>query len=189
MVCVRTNQFAVVKKNATLSWNTPDGHPDRALCRNGTSPAQISTGNQARRVMVISIDGMHALDLALWIKNNPNSALAQLAGKGLQFTNATSTKPVNSIPATVGIFTGASPSTGGMYYDDAWHRQWFAPTNTKCSGAPGVLIDLKQGIDVNGNALDAGGGIDPAKLPRQLLEDGSCIPVYPHGMLRVNTLK
>src|SRR4051812_42774883 len=91
------------------------------------SPAQISTGNQTRRVMVISIDGMHALDFALWIKKNPNSTLARLAAKGLQFTNATSTKPVDSIPSTVGIFTGASPATGGMYYDDAWHRQWFAP--------------------------------------------------------------
>lgn len=141
---------------------------------------------QVRHVLVISVDGMHALDLALWVKSNPNSSLGQLSAAGVQFTNAYSTKPVDSIPGTVGIFTGASPSTGGMYYDDAWHRGWFAPANTTCAGAPGTIVDLKQGIDVNPNLLDSG-GIDPAKLPRQLVNN-VCTPVYPHNMLRVNTV-
>src|SRR5436190_79428 len=73
-------------------------------------------GFNIKRVLVLSIDGMHALDLARWVKNNPNSALAQLSSQGVNFTNASSTKPSDSIPATVAIFTGASPALGGMYY-------------------------------------------------------------------------
>ena len=137
-----------------------------------------------RHVLVISIDGMHSLDMALWIKNNPNSALAKLSTQGLMYTNASSTKPSDSIPSTVGIFTGASPATGGMYYDDAYNRAWFAPSNLTCTGTPGAVIDLKQGINL---ALDGSTGVDPAKVPRQLL-NGKCVPVLPHNMMRVNTV-
>ena len=31
--------------------------------------------NKIRHVLVISIDGMHSLDLVLWVKSNPNSVL------------------------------------------------------------------------------------------------------------------
>src|SRR5437870_10411716 len=91
---------------------------------------------KTRHVLVISIDGMHALDLALWIKSHPGSALGTLSGKGMMYTNASTTRPSDSIPSTVGIFTGASPAVGGMYYDDAYHRGWFAPTNLTCAGKP-----------------------------------------------------
>ena len=137
-----------------------------------------------RHVLVISIDGMHALDMALWVKAHPGSALGKLSGQGMMYTNASSTKPSDSIPTTVGIFTGASPAVGGMYYDDAYNRAWFAPSNTTCSGAPGAVIDLKQGVNL---ALDGSTGVDPAKLPRRLV-NGSCVPVMPHDMLRVNTV-
>src|SRR5689334_22951937 len=70
--------------------------------------------HKIRRVIVISIDGMHALDMALFIKNNPNSTLAKLSAQGINFTNASSTRPSDSIPATVGMFTGGSPASGGM---------------------------------------------------------------------------
>ena len=49
--------------------------------------------HKVRRVLVISIDGMHALDMALWVKNNPNSALGKLSAQGLNFTNASTTRP------------------------------------------------------------------------------------------------
>jgi len=69
-------------------------------------PALVATSalgddHKIRRVLVISIDGMHALDFALWTKNNPASALANLAARGVNYTNATTTKPSDSIPATV----------------------------------------------------------------------------------------
>src|SRR5262249_35819216 len=50
----------------------------------------------------------------------------------------------------------------------------------------GTVIDLKQGYDFNGSALDAGGGLNPALLP--LDPSKGCTPVYPHNMIRVNTI-
>ena len=136
-----------------------------------------------RHVLVISIDGMHALDLALWVKNNPTSALGRLSAQGANYTNATTTKPSDSIPSTVGIFTGASPAVGGMYYDDAYNRDWY-PAGSNCTGPKGAVIDLKQGINL---ALDGSTGVDPAKVPMRLV-NGVCTPVMPHDMMRVNTI-
>src|SRR5436190_18436763 len=141
--------------------------------------------HKIRRVLVISVDGMHALDMALWVKNHPSSALAKLSAQGVNYTNASTTKPSDSIPSTVGIFTGGSPDIGGMYYDDAYNRAWYAPTNLNCSGPAGAVIDLKQGI--NAAPIDGSGGVDPAKMPRQLV-NGVCSPVLPHDMMRLNTI-
>lgn len=154
------------------------------------SVLRAANGPKINHVLVISIDGMHSQDLAKWVAANPGSTLAGLTSTGVNYTNAFTTQPSDSIPSTVGIFTGASPSLGGMYYDDAWHRVW-APSIASggaCNpGVPnGAPIDLKQGIDFNGNSLDAGGGINPNNLPRDPFN--SCAPVYPHDMLRVNTI-
>jgi arylsulfatase A-like enzyme len=139
--------------------------------------------SKVRHVLVISVDGMHALDLALWVKNNPNSALAKLSAQGANYTNATTTKPSDSIPSTVGIFSGASPALGGMYYDDAYNRAWFPP-GSNCTGPAGAVIDLKQGINL---ALDGSTGVDPNKVPLRIV-NGVCTPVLPHNMMRVNTV-
>jgi Type I phosphodiesterase / nucleotide pyrophosphatase len=132
---------------------------------------------------VISLDGAHSLDLALWVKSNPNSALAQLSRRGIDFTNASSTKPSDSIPSTVGIFTGASPALGGMYYDDAYNRGWFPP-KSGCAGPLGTVIDLKQGYNLG---LDGLSGLDATLLPQRIV-NGVCVPVFPHDMIRVNTV-
>jgi len=71
-----------------------------------------------------------------------------------------------------------------MYYDDAYNRGWFAPSNLTCSGTPGTVIDLKQGINL---APDGSAGVDPAKMPRHMVK-GVCVPVLPHDMIRVNTV-
>jgi hypothetical protein len=136
------------------------------------------------RVLLISIDGMHSLDMANYIKANPGSTLAQLAASGMNYTAAATTKPSDSIPATAGIVTGGTPSVTGMWYDDAWHRA-FSPPGSKCATV-GTLINLKEGIDIDPSKLDGGGGIDPTKLP--LNPAKGCTPVYPHNMLRVNTI-
>ena len=141
-------------------------------------------GPKIKHVLVISIDGMHSQDLTKWVQANPSSALARLQSTGIVYPNAFTTQPSDSIPATVGIFTGASPSLAGMYYDDAYHRGW-SPKGSTCTTV-GTVIDLKEGIDLNPHALDGGGGIDPAQLPRN--PANGCLPVYPHNMLRVNTV-
>src|SRR5262249_22959699 len=50
----------------------------------------------------------------------------------------------------------------------------------------GTEVVYDESVDVNPDALDAGGGIDPAALP---LDGGKgCTPVYPHSYLKVNTV-
>jgi Type I phosphodiesterase / nucleotide pyrophosphatase len=149
-----------------------------------STSALFADDHKIRRVLVISIDGMHALDMGLWVKSHPTSALGKLSAQGVNYTNASTTKPGDSIPATVGIFTGGSAAIGGMYYDDAYNRAWFAPTNVTCSGTPGAVIDLKFAINLN---PDGTGGVDPAKMPRQMV-NGVCTPVLPHNMMRLNTV-
>src|SRR5438105_12519098 len=136
-----------------------------------------SGDTKIRRVLVISIDGMHSLDLALWVKSHPSGAFAQLVANGMDYTNANTTKPSDSIPSTVGIFTGGTPAVGGMYYDDAYNRAWFPPGST-CLGAPGTIIDLKSAYNLNldGSPGPSGNTIDPNKVPRQLV-NGVCTPV------------
>src|SRR5258708_27124429 len=150
-----------------------------------TTQALAANGPKIKSVLVISVDGMHSQDLSKWVQAHPSSTLAALAATGVNYTNAFSTKPSDSIPATIGIFTGGSPAIGGMYYDDAYNRAWFAPTNLACTGAPGAAIDLKQGI--NAAPIDGSGGVDPAKMPRRLGDRG-CAPRLPHDMMRLNTV-
>jgi len=152
----------------------------------GGSPAygDDSSNGKIRRVLLISLDGMHSLDMANYIKGHPQSALAQLAATGVNYTAASTTKPSDSLPSMVGIVTGGTPAVTGIYYDDAYHRA-FSPPGSNCT-IVGTAIDLKEGIDINPAAPDGGGGIDPAKLP--LDPKKGCSPVYPHNLLRVNTI-
>jgi Type I phosphodiesterase / nucleotide pyrophosphatase len=163
-------------------------------CLTGTFVSgQYLAKNQARHILLISIDGMTELDYQLWVKNNPASAIGQLAAQGMHYSNAYGTKPGDSIPASVGVFTGATPAVAGMYYDDAYNRAWFVPTDVTCATPAGTVTSLKQDIDFNPNAVDGGasanGGaqINPALLPRQLV-NGICVPVYPHNQMRANTV-
>jgi hypothetical protein len=135
-------------------------------------------------VLLISVDGLHASDLTRFVASNPTSALAKLAKRGTSFLNASASKPSDSFPGLLAMVTGASPKSTGVYYDDSYDRLLSAP-GSNCS-TKGTEVVYDESIDINSDRLDAGGGIDPAKLPR----DGSrgCTPVYPHQFLRVNTI-
>ena len=50
------------------------------------SVADDDGGRAIKHVLVISVDGMHQADLDWYLKNHPNSALAKLAGTGVQYT-------------------------------------------------------------------------------------------------------
>ncbi len=55
-----------------------------------------------------------------------------------------------------------------------------------CPSVVGTQIGFDEEIDVDYTKLDAGGGINPAYLPRD--PKNGCAPVYPHQFIRVNTL-
>jgi hypothetical protein len=137
-----------------------------------------------RHVLLLSIDGLHALDLARYVRLNPNSALAQLTNTGLTYTNASTSKPSDSFPGLLSMVTGGSPRSTGVFYDDSYDRN-LSPPGSNCS-TKGTELVYDETIDKDPTKLDAGGGIDPTKLAL----DGSkgCTPVYPHSLLRVNTI-
>jgi hypothetical protein len=137
-----------------------------------------------RHILLLSIDGLHAVDLARYVRLNPNSAFAQLAKMGITYTNASTSKPSDSFPGLLSMLTGGSPRSTGVFYADSYDRSLSAPGSNCATKGTEVLYD--ETIDFNPTALDAGGGIDPTKLPL----DGSrgCTPVYPHSFLKVNTI-
>jgi len=154
-----------------------------------SSPRGIKLGSDSillhnRHVLLLSIDGLHAVDLARYVRLNPNSALAQLTNMGITYTNAATSKPSDSFPGLLSMVTGGSPRSTGVFYDDSYDRTLSAP-GSNCS-TKGTEIVYDESIDFNLNALDAGGGINPANLPL----DGSkgCTPVYPHSFLQANTI-
>src|SRR5438477_3417851 len=63
-------------------------------------------GNSSKRVLLLSIDGMHAMDLARFVRNNPNSALAGLLQNAVNYTTASCAKPADSFPGMMAIATG-----------------------------------------------------------------------------------
>lgn len=138
----------------------------------------------ASRVLLISLDGLHALDLANFIRTHPNSALAQLSATGITYTQASTSKPSNSFPGLLALFTGGSPSSTGVWFEGAYARA-LSPAGSNCKTV-GTEVSWDGSIDWNKKALDAGGGINPAKLP--LDPARGCTPVYPHNFLRVNTI-
>src|SRR5580765_6318004 len=49
-------------------------------------------------VLLISVDGLHQVDLSRWIAAHPGSTLAKLAGTGVQYTDAHAPTPSDSFP-------------------------------------------------------------------------------------------
>jgi len=141
-------------------------------------------GSQISHVLLISVDGLHMVDVMRYISAHPNSAMAQLYNSGVTYSNAATAKPSDSFPGILAITTGGTPNSTGVWYDDSYDRLLSEP-GSDCS-VKGTEVVYDESIDKNPDALDGGGGIDESMLPR----DGSkgCVPVYPHSFLRVNTI-
>lgn len=145
--------------------------------RNGHRKATV------HHVLLISIDGFHAVDLMNYVNANPNSTLGQLSAAGETFTDAQQVTPDDSFPGMVGIATGGSPQTTGVWYDVTYDRNLLPAGGT--STVPGAVVTYTEDADKDPNSVDAGGGIDPAKLP---IDPKSMQPVWPHSYIRVNTI-
>lgn len=135
-------------------------------------------------VLLLSVDGLHAADLARFVAGHPHSAMARLAAHGVDYANAAAARPSDSFPGLLALVTGGSPASTGVYYDDSYDRNLSAP-GSDCS-VRGTELAFDESIDRDSTALDGGGGIDASKLPRD--PDRGCAPVYPHQLLRVNTV-
>jgi type I phosphodiesterase/nucleotide pyrophosphatase len=169
-----------------------------------------------RHVLLISIDGMHAVDFINCSQGIsgvnggepycPN--LAALAETGLNYLNTSTSKPSDSFPGLMALMTGGSPRSYGAFYDVAYDRSLDPPAKTTGNGvagspgactvgaAPtGTTTEYDEGIDINQTQLNGGapggadGGIlsiDSTRLPRDPAH--GCAPVFPWNFVRTNTV-
>ena len=156
-----------------------------------------TSSSPVKHVLLISVDGLHALDLTNWVNQNPDSNIGGLAKHGIRYTNAQTSQPSDSYPGLAALVTGGSPITTGFWYDVTYNRFLAPPARTTpygivgsanaCKdGVQGTQVGFDEEIDYNYQALDGGGAINPNYLPRD--PSKGCAPVYPHDYLRVNTI-
>lgn len=117
-------------------------------CHALPSQAGPAASAPSKHVLILSVDGLHASDLAWYVAQHPTSSLAQLETGGTTYTNARTTFPSDSFPGTLAQVTGAQPGTAGVYYDDTWNRTLLAPGTTDCAHAtPGAEAAWTETID------------------------------------------
>ncbi|HYS10041.1 MAG TPA: alkaline phosphatase family protein, partial [Myxococcales bacterium] len=61
----------------------------------------------------MSVDGLHALDVANYAAAHPDSALAQLVNHGLTYSNARTPANSDSFPGLLALVSGGSPNSLG----------------------------------------------------------------------------
>lgn len=135
-------------------------------------------------VLVVSIDGLHAVDLRRYMRGHAQSELSKLAADGIEYSDAHSAVPADSFPGLIGMFTGTTPAVSGVYYDVSYDRSLAVTLDDCHKGHFGASVIYNESIDapsIDGKAAS----IDPHKLP---LRAGTCTPVYPHDYLRSNTV-
>src|SRR5579871_2465337 len=180
----------------------------------GTAAAQKT--NPIKRVLLISVDGMHAvnyLNCANGISTVNDGrpycpAIAALANHGVNYVAASTSKPSDSFPGLTAIITGGSPALTGVYYDVAYSRNYNAPAKTTGNGvaagsctpntAPtGTTTEYEEGIDIDQTKLNGGapgasltdGGINSIDSTRLVRDPkNGCNPVFPWQFVRANSI-
>src|SRR5207244_10156623 len=128
-----------------------------------------------KHVLLISVDGLHALDVANYVQSHLHSALAELSRHGVTYSNARTPADSDSFPGLIALVTGGSPITTGLFYDVSYDRAIFDPTNPTCSGGAGNTMVFDETIDVYNSQNVSLIVIDPTKLLHHLYH-GACVP-------------
>ena len=159
-----------------------------------------------RHVLLISIDGMHAVDYKNCVASNTCPHLAELGETGVNYTRTSTSRPSDSFPGLMALVTGGTPRTVGAFYDVAYDRVLAPPKTTTGNGlAAGACIqgvingtqtEYEEGDEIDQTLLNGGGpyaptdggvlSIDPDKLVRDPFN--GCNPVYPWNFVRTNTI-
>lgn len=186
--------FAIAMALSLAGMVSPHAHANGLNLREGI-----------RHVLLISIDGMHAVDYENCVNGGYCPNLAALGENGVHYPRTSTSKPSDSFPGLMALVTGGSPRTVGAYYDVAYDRVLAPPQETTGNGVaggtchPGVpngtTTEYEEGIDYDQSVLNGGapagvdGGIesiDPSRLPRDPYN--GCAPVYPWNFIRTNTI-
>jgi Type I phosphodiesterase / nucleotide pyrophosphatase len=159
-----------------------------------------------RHVLLISIDGMHAVDYANCVASNTCPHLAKLGETGVTYTRTSTSRPSDSFPGLMALVTGGTPRTVGAFYDVAYDRVLAPPMTTTGNGLAGgpcitgvingTQTEYEEGDEIDQTKLNGGGpyaptdggilSIDPKKLVRDPFN--GCNPVYPWNFVRTNTI-
>ncbi len=159
---------------------------------------EIAPAAPCEHVLFLTIDGLRNADLEdpALAADIPN--IAALRKVGVTFTKAFIPIPTDSFCGLLSQFTGANPKTTGIYYDHAYSRILYPPSSTTAA-FPGTPLESNGEIDWNSALLGGGdatratsgtagvASINPAKLPMKKV-DGKMVPVFPHELLKVNTI-
>jgi hypothetical protein len=179
----------------------------------GAGDSGWNSGDQdlrGRHVLLISIDGMHAVDFENCASAGTCPNLAALGRSGVTYTSASTPKPSDSFPGLMSMVTGASPKLLGIYYDVAYDRVFAPPAvdtgngvlHGNCvAGIPnGTRTEYEEGDDFDQTKLNGVNdgtssysrfdgtvqAIDPQRLVRDPYRN--CAPVYPWNFVRANTI-
>ena len=77
--------------------------------------AQAENNHNIKHVLLISVDGLHVLDVANYVASHPNSGLAELSRPGVIYSNARTPANTDSFPGLMALVTGGSPITTGLF--------------------------------------------------------------------------
>jgi hypothetical protein len=166
-------------------------------------------GRRVAHVLLLSIDGLHDVDLSRFIDGNPRSALARLSRHGVRYAQAyvnrldgTPSNPSDSFPGLLALTTGGSSPTHGSWYDVSYARDLHAYSATApCAGPAGTTVTYDESLDDDGAHLWGNGTddtpthdvavvrsrIDRTRLP-YARKGAACEPVFPHQFIRTNTI-
>jgi len=163
--------------------------------------------NRDHHVLLISIDGMHALDYENCVKSGTCPTLAALGKTGVNYTRTSTSRPSDSFPGLMALVTGGTPKTVGAYYDVAWDRVLAPPAETTGNGLVagtctknvnnGTQTEYEEGDEIDQTKVNGGGpyaspidggilSLDPNKFVRDPFNN--CLPVYPWNFIRTNTI-
>jgi hypothetical protein len=177
----------------------------------GTTPTRAGDdelkGGKTKHVLLISIDGMHAVDYENCVAAKTCPHLAGLGRTGVNYTRTTTSRPSDSFPGLMALVTGGSPRTVGAFYDVAYDRVLAPPKIATGNGLPsgacnlnvinGTQTEYEEGDEIDQTQLNGGfpgyskidGGIKSIN-PDRLVRDpfNNCQPVYPWNFVRTNTI-
>lgn len=206
---MKTRRFLLACTIATLTLSL--------AARANASGAAPEDSGKINHVLLLSIDGMHAVDFLncshgiAGVNDGkpycPN--MTALSQTGINYVATVSSKPSDSFPGLAAIVAGGSPKTTGLYYDVAYDRSLAPPQSTTGTGLaggickpyatpPGTTTDFDQGIEYDDTKLNGGapvpysvtdGGIQSIN-PAFLVRDPAtgCTPVFPWDFVRTNTI-
>jgi hypothetical protein len=168
---------------------------------------ELGHGKKVKHVLLLSIDGMHAVDYENCVASKTCPHLAALGKTGVNYTRTTTSRPSDSFPGLMAIVSGGSPRTVGAFYDVAYDRVLAPPKIATGNGLPGGTCNVNQ-INGTQTEYEEGNEIDQTKLnggfsgystidggvksinPDRLIRDpfNNCQPVYSWNFVRTNTI-